>query len=52
LLMVTHDPDDALRISDQTIMVADGVAHAPVDTKHLFANPPQPLRDYLGDSGT
>lgn len=48
LLMVTHSPADALRITDQTIVVADGVAGAPVPTQALFDDPPQVLRDYLG----
>ena len=48
LLMVTHDPEDALYISDQTVLIAEGVAHAPVDTKALFADPPEALRRYLG----
>ena len=48
LLMVTHHPADALRIADQTIVVADGVAAAPVPTQALFDDPPQVLRDYLG----
>ncbi|MGB0901140.1 ATP-binding cassette domain-containing protein [Halocynthiibacter sp.] len=48
LLMVTHAPEDAKRISDQVILVADHHAHAPVDTKHLFENPPDAMRDWLG----
>ena len=48
LLMVTHDPKDALRIASQTILVADGTAHAPQATKELLTNPPKALADYLG----
>ncbi|GLS86130.1 thiamine import ATP-binding protein ThiQ [Cypionkella aquatica] len=48
VLMVTHDPSDAKRFADKTLLVADGVAHPPVPTVDLFANPPQALRDYLG----
>lgn len=48
VLMVTHDPADAQRFADHTILVADGVAAAPVETTRLFADPPQALRDYLG----
>lgn len=48
VLMVTHDPADAKRFADQTILVADGVAHAPAPTAALFANPPPALRAYLG----
>ncbi len=48
LLMVTHDPEDALRIADQAILVAGGKAHPPQPIKPLFDNPPPELRDYLG----
>ncbi len=48
LLMVSHDPQDALRITDQTVLVADQTAHPPIGTASLFENPPQALRDYLG----
>ena len=33
LLMVTHQPEDALWITDQTVLIAEGTAHAPQDTK-------------------
>lgn len=48
VLMVTHDPADARRFADLTVLVADGVAAAPAPTAALFANPPSALRDYLG----
>jgi len=48
LMMISHDPADALRICDQTILVADGQAHPPTNTKELLNNPPTALRDYLG----
>jgi len=48
LLMVTHDPKDALHLAGSTVLVDQGVAQAPIDTKNLFADPPQSLRDYLG----
>ena len=48
VLMVTHDPADARRFAELTVLVADGVAAAPVPTAALFANPPPALRDYLG----
>ncbi len=48
LLMVSHDPEDALRISDQTILVADGIAHGPQPTRELLTNPPPALAAYLG----
>ncbi len=48
VLMVTHDPADARRFADLAVLVADGVAQAPVATETLFADPPKALRDYLG----
>lgn len=48
LLMVTHDPQDALAIGDQAILVAEGRAHPPVSTAEMFADPPEALRAYLG----
>jgi len=48
LIMVTHQPEDALWITDQTVLVADGMAYAPRDTKKLLENPPLVLKDYLG----
>ncbi len=48
VLMVTHDPADARRFANLTVLVADGVAARPVPTAALFANPPPALRDYLG----
>ena len=48
VLMVTHDPKDALSFSTKTILVADGEAHSPKDTQALFADPPAALKDYLG----
>lgn len=48
LLMVSHEPGDARRIADLTIVVADGRAAAPMPTGALFADPPAALRSYLG----
>ena len=48
LLMVTHFPDDARRIAARTVLVDGGVAHPPVATGELFADPPPALQDYLG----
>lgn len=48
LIMVTHQPEDALWITDQTVLVAEGMAHTPKDTKTLLDNPPEVLRAYLG----
>lgn len=49
VLMVTHDPADARRFADQTILVAEGRAHPPAPTADLFADPPPALRAYLGE---
>lgn len=46
--LVTHDPADARRFADLTVLVADGVAHPPAPTAELFANPPDALAAYLG----
>lgn len=51
LLMVTHDPADALRLCPLTVMVAQGHAAKPEPTQALFADPPPPLRAYLGTRG-
>lgn len=48
VLMVSHDPQDARRITDQAVLVAEGVAHPPVQTGRLLDDPPPALRDYLG----
>lgn len=48
ILLVTHSPEDAKRIADNIILVADHVAHPPMETAKLFANPPEALRNYLG----
>lgn len=48
VLMVTHDPGDALRLGGSTSFIADGIAAPPVETAALLANPPPPLRAYLG----
>jgi len=48
IVMVSHDPADAHRIADTVCIVADGCVSAPVETKELFANPPEALSDYLG----
>lgn len=48
LLMVTHDPRDALRIAEQTVLVMDGTVAPPAPTAALLADPPAGLRAYLG----
>lgn len=49
VLMVSHDPRDALAIASQVVLVAEGHAQPPVTTAEIFANPPNSLRDYLGE---
>jgi thiamine transport system ATP-binding protein len=48
LLMVTHDPADARRLTPWTILIAEGRALPPQPTEALFAAPPPLLADYLG----
>jgi thiamine transport system ATP-binding protein len=48
VMMVTHAPEDARRITDTVIFVADGVAHGPQATAGLLDNPPPALKAYLG----
>ena len=48
VLMVSHDPEDARRLCPQTVLVAEGVAHAPQPTEALLAAPPPALAVYLG----
>ena len=40
VLMVTHDPQDALALGGDTAFVADGIVHPPVPTAKLLADPP------------
>jgi thiamine transport system ATP-binding protein len=48
VLMVTHDPKDALALDGLTAFVGDGLVHPPVATAALLADPPPALRAYLG----
>lgn len=48
IVMVTHDPSDAQRVADHVVLVADGMAHPPVDVQTIFNNPPPALKAYLG----
>lgn len=50
VLMVTHDPQDALALGGQTSFVGGGVALPPTDTVGLLENPPPAVRDYLGQN--
>ncbi len=51
LLIVTHEPQDAHRIADAVVLVADGVAQSPVATAQIFDNPPAAFAAYLGGGG-
>jgi thiamine transport system ATP-binding protein len=46
--LVTHDPADARRFANLTVLVADGMAHPPVPTGALFDAPSPALAAYLG----
>lgn len=48
VLMVSHDPSDARRLCDETILVAEGRALPPVATAPLLDDPPPALAAYLG----
>jgi thiamine transport system ATP-binding protein len=48
VLMVTHDPAEALALGGTAAVVADGVAAAPADMRSLLAAPPPALAAYLG----
>lgn len=48
LLVVTHDPQDALALAPETIVVAEGRAAPPRPTAALLADPPAALAAYLG----
>lgn len=48
ILMVTHDPADALHLAPLTVAVEGGRAHPPRETAALLAAPPPGLAAYLG----
>ncbi len=48
LMMVSHDPRDVRALGGVAILVAEGRADAPAPTEALLADPPPPLRAYLG----
>lgn len=49
ILMVTHDPGDALALAGELIVVAGGRAEKPVSAQALLAAPPPALAAYLGE---
>ncbi|GGL53881.1 thiamine ABC transporter ATP-binding protein [Wenxinia marina] len=48
ILMVSHDPQDALRVAERTMIVADGRVSGPLATAEVMADPPPALKAYLG----
>ena len=48
VIMVTHDPADARRVAQLSVLVAEGRAAEPVETNTLLDNPPPALAAYLG----
>ena len=48
LMMVTHAPEDARRIADDLIFVADGKAHPTVPAAEALNAPSPALQEYLG----
>lgn len=48
VLMVTHDPKDALALGGETAFIADGIVQSPVRTEDLLSSPSPAVRDYLG----
>lgn len=48
VLLVTHDPKDARRFAQRTILVENGSVYPPQPTQALLDNPPPQLRAYLG----
>lgn len=52
VLMITHDPQEALALEGATLVVAEGRMHGPAPTEALLADPPEALRAYLGGAVT
>ncbi|RYI14856.1 MAG: ATP-binding cassette domain-containing protein, partial [Acetobacteraceae bacterium] len=48
VMMVTHDPQDALALDGLTAFISGGMVQPPVPTAELLANPPQDVQEYLG----
>ena len=49
LLMVSHAPEDARRIANQTIVVMEGRAEPPRPTAAVLDDPSEAMRAYLGE---
>ena len=50
LLMVSHSPEDARRIANDVIFVADGAAQAPEPVAKVLDEPAADIRAYLGET--
>lgn len=50
VVMVTHDPSDAVQIADEVVGVANGQAWHPMKTAAFMAAPPEPLSTYFDGS--
>lgn len=50
VLMVTHEPRDALALRGETAFIANGAVSSPVPTAELLRNPSAEVRDYLGQT--
>jgi thiamine transport system ATP-binding protein len=48
VLMVSHDPADAMRFASHVIWLDQGRAHAPKPAAEIMADPPEAMRAYLG----
>ena len=48
VLLVTHSPEDALRICDQTIFVSNKRLWLAGNTKKALQNIPSEMQDYFG----
>lgn len=48
VIMVTHDPRDAVRIAHDVVGVTEGKAWVPMETSAFMAQPPEPMRSYFG----
>ncbi len=48
LLVVTHEPSDAMYIADKVMFISEGVVNEPVLTETFFKNPSLQVQKYLG----
>lgn len=48
VLLVTHQPDDANAVAGKVMVVANGTASEPAETRQVLENPPPALAEYLG----